>query len=47
MFDILIVEDDINTQKLMCAVLKRGGYNPYTAKDGLEHWTGWKRSDLI
>ena len=36
MFDILIVEDDINTQKLMCAVLKRGGYNAYTAKDGLE-----------
>lgn len=36
MFDILIVEDDINTQKLMCAVLKRGGYNPYTAKDGLD-----------
>jgi DNA-binding response OmpR family regulator len=35
-FDILIVEDDINTQKLMCAVLKRGGYNAYTAKDGLE-----------
>lgn len=36
MFDILVVEDDINTQKLMCAVLKRGGYNVYTAKDGLE-----------
>jgi DNA-binding response OmpR family regulator len=35
-FDILIVEDDINTQKLMCAVLRRGGYNTYTAKDGLE-----------
>jgi two-component system OmpR family response regulator len=35
-FDILVVEDDINTQKLMCAVLKRGGYNVYTAKDGLE-----------
>ncbi len=36
MFDILIVEDDRNTQKLMCAVLKRGGYNTYIAKDGLE-----------
>lgn len=35
MFDILVVEDDVNTQKLMCAVLKRGGYNAYTAKDGL------------
>jgi len=36
MFDILVVEDDINTQKLMCAVLKRGGYNAYTARDGYE-----------
>ncbi len=36
MFDILVVEDDINTQKLMCAVLRRGGYKTYTAKDGLE-----------
>lgn len=36
MFDILVVEDDINIQKLMCAILKRGGYNAYTAKDGLE-----------
>ncbi|PRR69107.1 Heme response regulator HssR [Clostridium thermopalmarium DSM 5974] len=35
-FDILVVEDDINTQKLICAVLKRGGYNTYTAKDGIE-----------
>jgi len=35
-FDILVVEDDINTQKLMCAVLRRGGYKAYTAKDGLE-----------
>lgn len=36
MFDILIIEDDLNTQKLICAVLKRGGYNTYTAKDGIE-----------
>lgn len=35
-FNILVVEDDINTQKLMCAVLKRGGYNACTANDGLE-----------
>jgi len=48
-FDILIVEDDINTQKLMCAVLKRGGYNAYTAKDGLEALDRMetKRFDLI
>lgn len=36
MFDILVVEDDGNTQKLMCAVLKRGGYNAYTANNGHE-----------
>ncbi|WP_017470592.1 response regulator transcription factor [Amphibacillus jilinensis] len=35
MFNILVVEDDANTQKLMCAVLKRGGYNTSTATDGL------------
>lgn len=35
MFNILVVEDDANTQKLMCAVLKRGGYNTSTAMDGL------------
>lgn len=35
MFDILVVEDDSNTQKLMCAVLKRGGYKAYSAEDGL------------
>lgn len=36
MFDILVVEDDINTQKLLCAVLKRGGYHTVTAQDGIE-----------
>ncbi|MCR5753391.1 MAG: response regulator transcription factor [Acetatifactor sp.] len=36
MFDILVVEDDINTQKLICAVLKRGGYHTTTAADGVE-----------
>jgi DNA-binding response OmpR family regulator len=48
-FDILIVEDDINTQKLMCAVLKRGGYNAYTAVDGLEALDSMEtqRFDLI
>lgn len=35
-FDILVVEDDINTQKLLCAVLKRGGYHTVTAQDGIE-----------
>lgn len=48
-FDILIVEDDANTQKLMCAVLKRSGYNAYTAKDGLEalNMMETQRFDLI
>ena len=36
MFNILVVEDDTNTQKLICAVLKRGGYNAFAAKDGLD-----------
>lgn len=36
MFDILVVEDDVNTQKLMCAVLQRGGYNAYVAGNGHE-----------
>ncbi|WP_289710897.1 hypothetical protein [Desulfosporosinus nitroreducens] len=31
MFKILVVEDDVNSQKLICAVLKRGGYNAYGA----------------
>ena len=36
MFDILVVEDDKSTRLLMEAVLKRGGYNPILASDGLE-----------
>ncbi|SDG54903.1 response regulator transcription factor [Desulfosporosinus hippei] len=36
MFNILVVEDDVNSQKLICAVLKRGGYNAFGAKDGLD-----------
>ena len=36
MFQILIVEDDKNTSKLMQAVLKHGGYETHLAKDGVE-----------
>ncbi|MBQ8208891.1 MAG: response regulator transcription factor [Clostridia bacterium] len=36
MFDILVVEDDRSTRLLMEAVLRRGGYNPILAKDGLD-----------
>lgn len=34
MFNIMVVEDDKNTRKLMCAVLKRAGYAIYPAQDG-------------
>ena len=36
MFDILVVEDDKNTSYLMEAVLKRAGYNPICAVDGVD-----------
>lgn len=34
MFNILIVEDDINLRKLISATLKQNGYNSLTAEDG-------------
>lgn len=36
MFRILVVEDDKNTRKLMCAVLKRSGFETLQAEDGVE-----------
>jgi len=36
MFKILVAEDDKNTRKLMCAVLKQHGYHTYDAADGIE-----------
>lgn len=36
MFDIMVVDDNSNTRKLMQAVLKRGGYNVFCACDGEE-----------
>ncbi len=36
MFDILVVEDDRSTRLLMEAVLRRGGYNPILAANGIE-----------
>ncbi len=35
MFNILVVEDDKNTRRLMEAVVKNSGYNVYTAENGL------------
>ena len=36
MFNILVVEDDFNTRRLMCAVLERYGYHAITATDGVD-----------
>ncbi|SDA14168.1 DNA-binding response regulator, OmpR family, contains REC and winged-helix (wHTH) domain [Ruminococcus sp. YE71] len=36
MFQVLVVEDDNNLRKLMCAALKQNGYNPLPAADGFE-----------
>lgn len=36
MVKILVVEDDVNIRKLMCAVLKQNGFETLQAADGLE-----------
>lgn len=36
LFTILVVEDDLNIRKLMCAVLKQHGFNPSCAEDGIQ-----------
>ena len=36
MVRILVVEDDANTRKLMCAVLKQRGFAPLQAEDGIK-----------
>ena len=36
MFRVLVVEDDANTRKLMCAVLKQAGFEALQAEDGLD-----------
>jgi len=35
MLKILVVEDDVNTRKLICAVLKQNGFDPLQAGDGV------------
>jgi len=35
MFRVLVVEDDVNTRKLMCAVLKQNGFEALQAEDGM------------
>ena len=36
MFNIMIVEDDVNQRKLMSTVLEQYGYNVTTATDGID-----------
>ena len=36
MVNILVVEDDTNTRKLMCTILKQNNFTPFQAADGLE-----------
>ena len=36
MFEILVVEDDFNTRKLLETILTQHGYNPVPAPDGIE-----------
>lgn len=36
MFNILVVEDEKNTRKLMCAVLKGNGFIAFSAENGVE-----------
>lgn len=43
MFNILVAEDDKNARKLMQAVLKRAGYNVFTAENGVD---ALKRMDM-
>ncbi len=36
MFNIMVVEDDINSRRLMCTVLEQYGYTAVPAKDGID-----------
>ncbi|MCQ2453074.1 MAG: response regulator transcription factor [Clostridia bacterium] len=36
MFQIMVVEDDNNTRRLMATVLRQNGYEPVCARDGVE-----------
>ena len=36
MFAVMVIEDDEVTRRLMCQVLRRGGYDPIPASDGVE-----------
>lgn len=34
MFNILVIEDNKNMRKLICATLKQNGYSTFEAEDG-------------
>ena len=36
MFNIMVVEDDVNARKLMCTVLEQYGYSTFPATDGID-----------
>lgn len=36
MFNVLVVEDDADVRELFCTVLSDGGYNVFSAKDGMD-----------
>ena len=36
MFAVMVIEDDEVTRRLTCQVLRRGGYDPIPASDGVE-----------
>jgi len=46
MFNILIVEDDINIRKLMQTVLRQMGYNTFCASDGNEALVVFNREHI-
>lgn len=49
MLKILVVEDDTNTRKLLCAVLKQNGFETYGAEDGIAalHFMDEQHVDLV
>ena len=46
MFNILAVEDDKHTRKLLATILKNNGYNVLTAENGEEALTVWEHNHV-
>lgn len=47
MFQIMVVEDDINARRLMQAVIEQNGYEAIPASDGAEALALMDKSTLI